>query len=820
MKKCFENYALFIDMHRSYFNEVLAKEAGITWDTDSWKFNKQAKGFLTYSGSVSATFSEINLNLLKNTYHETEYIDGRAIKINEKYRDFIKAYLVSVIKQSSKCPSGSTLVPLQLLLKRIYVRMLFNKTEPHPVNITSDVIQDAVDLLARSRKRQDNAGDDYTLMNSIVNRINYYAFTQSSLELNKKIKRSSGKSTASAGKAKDRAFKEKHFAEDFGDDSDEKNLQIHAFLNVVALRSLVETPYEQVILNLVMFLMVTGMRYHEASTLKYNSFKIVEIEDEAIKRMLIKRGLSTFYLGIYYQGEKGAGQRTHWIEPLAIPLVEEIFVDTITKTEKLRAQTEFIRAENFKTFLPKELGIPFNEDSVTQRVPRLIDLDEIVEHIYESLSKSGQGKSRSPRSQKRDYARKRLKRLAIEPVREVIVSNGKQVYYNIQDINDFLHFSLKQDKAIADDLILNINDTKNNFQYTANYEDLLFLIPQGSASLIRTGVTKPIPQYIEYSDMNKFLGGGKKKNSSAFAKYNLNDEAGNVTQLTTHIPRHNINTFLAIAEVSEHLQAMMMGRVDIEQNKSYQHLAIQEKALSTNLVLSSKARQHVDSHNNALDTIKEKALIGINPNLSLGNAFAQNTQTFTTRKDQASFISEVLDATDSGLFSEFKEMFGDLVEPEEKKDLLHTHADLAPVSIGSCMRKLTTFQCPYNTKCQDGTPCPYFTLTGRIDESNKIEALVNSIESEITMINQMELMGELSLEEAYEVLIDLELRKKNILYLMEESAKIESEKIQINLLELDALQKPKTLSSLFALEHRNMKKLATQETSFKPNSAN
>jgi len=62
------------------------------------------------------------------------------------------------------------------------------------------------------------------------------------------------------------------------------------------------------------------------------------------------------------------------------------------------------------------------------------------------------------------------------------------------------------------------------------------------------------------------------------------EDDGRPTQLRTHISRHNINTFLAIAEISDYLQAMLMGRVDITQNKHYQHLALKERRKTASLI--------------------------------------------------------------------------------------------------------------------------------------------------------------------------------------------------------------------------------------------
>ncbi len=71
---------------------------------------------------------------------------------------------------------------------------------------------------------------------------------------------------------------------------------------------------------------------------------------------------------------------------------------------------------------------------------------------------------------------------------------------------------------------------------------------------------------------------------SVFAKYNLTNENGDIDMMYSHCPRHGINTFYALADVSDHLQAMFMGRNDINQNKSYQHLSFEDRAISTELV--------------------------------------------------------------------------------------------------------------------------------------------------------------------------------------------------------------------------------------------
>ncbi|EJG1862076.1 hypothetical protein BKF98_RS22990 [Vibrio parahaemolyticus] len=199
--------------------------------------------------------------------------------------------------QSSN-PSGAVVYSQQLLLKRVYVRMVMAGVEPHPVNITSEFLQQATDMVAQSRTGPSavtNASKDYDEANVIAKKLNYLGFTLTPIEIIKKQKGVSTRTTKAGKKAK-----KAKFAEDLDQDEHEKNLSIHTFLNVVALRGLVQHDGERIILNLVLLLMVTGFRHMEAATLRYNSFKVVEIEDKATKALMEKRELPTFYVGIVY----------------------------------------------------------------------------------------------------------------------------------------------------------------------------------------------------------------------------------------------------------------------------------------------------------------------------------------------------------------------------------------------------------------------------------------------------------------------------------------------------------------------------------------
>ncbi|MBF4344417.1 hypothetical protein EAY39_27445, partial [Vibrio anguillarum] len=88
------------------------------------------------------------------------------------------------------------------------------------------------------------------------------------------------------------------------------------------------------------------------------------------------------------------------------------------------------------------------------------------------------------------------------------------------------------------------------------YEKLLFIFPLGSANLTRQGALKVIPEVIDKDVISKFLGYGQTGNRerSVFAKYGLINENGEIDTMYSHSPRHGINTFYALADVSDHLQ--------------------------------------------------------------------------------------------------------------------------------------------------------------------------------------------------------------------------------------------------------------------------
>ena len=805
MKQNYEQLNNFISLNKSFFEDVLLPEINsgneqYSWQSQIWIFGGVSSGiFATTKGYVN--FGQAKTNSMKGMFKSDEKKLG-TIDLNPVFSEFIKAYCVSLFR--NRTASGSVVVNTHLLFKRVYVRMLMCGIEPHPANITSEIFQEVVDLCAQSRTGKSagtNAADDYIRAKQVIRELNYLGITQTELEIETK------QTNISFNYTEQVKNEQKKEGED--QNSKEKNLSIQTFLNVVALRSLVQNEGEKIVLNFVLLLMITGFRHMEGATVQYDNFKVVEISDFHTKDAMEKRGLPTYFVGLKYGGEKKAGNRTHWFEPMTVDLLEEIVVDTICLNEELRRQVEHIRANDFKSFLPYTWVGNHNSEVIEFR-HKVVNLDSIVDDVYESYSKTVSSRGRGAA---RDYANKKIFKAGIKPY---LAS-----HYTYGEIDRFIKTCLNDDKGTPNDLIWRYTDSDTKEVLSIPYEKLLFIFPLGSANLSRQGALKVIPEVIDKDVIIPFLGYGMKDNRkrSVFAKYDLINENGEIDLMYSHSPRHGMNTFYALADVSDHLQAMFMGRSDIKQNKSYQHLSFEDRAVSTELVSFGNTKQF-SSEMKALETIKEQASLKVNPNLTPSNALAQALGTQTTSEDKASFIVDLSSNSASDVFSEFDELF-DLIDEDEmdsklslarKETSVRPHSDLHEMNLGSCMRKISTFSCPYNMKCQDGSPCAYFTLTGRSDEEYKIRLLGERIASQIIVVNQMELTGELNVEECEEILGELHSRQDNVSYHESQSDALVNEKISINLVALDRNRKPKMLSEIFAIAQREIKSMKALES--------
>lgn len=352
-------------------------------------------------------------------------------------------------------------------------------------------------------------------------------------------------------------LKQKDKLDDTATDGEDALITIRGFLNIVSLIQRVESSTEKIALNCLLLLIVTGFRSVEAFNLRQDSLVKRRIDNSGISKRLRDNGLPDYFLGIRYVGVKGAGERTHWVEPLAVPLVENIFKSVKLLTTDFRKHLAILRSKEFSDYLPK---------AISDIAGELVELDSIVEHIAQSSSEL------RGRAGLRDKASKALEKRGCIPVKVILRSgNGKEKYYSKSDLSNYLRNEFGDNGANTPCTHAWV---ENGRRYEIKYEDLLFLFPKGSLTLKRTLELKATPLPLNNNGLNKLLG-NYEGYTSVFSKYRLLEDDGRPTQLRTHIPRHNINTFLAIAEISDHLQAFLFLGIVLCQPVVFTHAGVE-----------------------------------------------------------------------------------------------------------------------------------------------------------------------------------------------------------------------------------------------------
>lgn len=304
--------------------------------------------------------------------------------------------------------------------------------------------------------------------------------------------------------------------------------------------------------------------------------------------------------------------------------------------------------------------------------------------------------------------------------------------------------------------------------------------------------------------VNSFL--GNSTHISVFEKYNLLEDNEEHSKLTSHIPRHNINTFLALSGLAEHLQAMLMGRVDIKQNQYYQHLALKQRKATASLLEKHELALYENDKQELkpdypIDSIKHDGLMYFSDQLDLENNLKMNLQTFDSKNEVASYVKN---SFFDEYFQDISESFNELVKEDNSlaDSLVQRHACLHPLPFGGCMREVAVHDCPNRLACQSGDQCGNFALTGRKGELEALQHTLNKLLDEFAHIEQI-VVHDLSYSEMLE-----DLRQK-ILYLSDLKTKALDRQNSLTPVPVfsygDAIDKlPTTLSELFAIEQQKI----------------
>ena len=125
MKDKFDNLKIFIAEQKAYFLENIKPDVNFIWEDDSWSSDSEQKGVFSGRSSGHLEFKSIK-SINKGIYLDGDAHIDLSKEIYDDYRDFMKSFIVFLIKLKNHKISISALNRDNLLLKRLYIRMLIN----------------------------------------------------------------------------------------------------------------------------------------------------------------------------------------------------------------------------------------------------------------------------------------------------------------------------------------------------------------------------------------------------------------------------------------------------------------------------------------------------------------------------------------------------------------------------------------------------------------------------------------------------------------------------------------------------------------------
>ncbi|WP_348236153.1 hypothetical protein [Vibrio parahaemolyticus] len=775
-----KNLSAYVNKYKAKFHERLAAYNAVgdmDWDAGSWHFGEKGVAWLKETKDHGFKWDEVS-NRVKGL---------SKMEISKDFQDFMRAYHMHQVCISSGLPSGSTLdKPLQIM-KRWYWEMVTTTGQTHPMYLTADIIHAAMDRHKEHSTSAPNVSDYCDVAVSIINVLRQYDLFMMNVEVeNKHPSRNASVSTKARKKA-----------EQLNPDTtdDKKLISIRAFMAVIELMTLAENDYQRIFYNMLLLCIICGFRFQEVMSIKMDSLVKREISDESKRQHAIDNGWPTYKLGIEYLGAKKSGWRIHWLAPTSYPVIEMIYKQVEELTSGFRETVTGFRDSNFTNFLPSKI-YELNDE--------LIECRELNGIMF-----TGTGGTRNVLH--KSICISMFKFACHEPKVIPVRKQLKNYYFTKEQLNDYVYQRFAQTKNFTHghQCVLSL---KNNGDWEHfNYEDLMFIMPEGAFSIINDFVSLQNIVPLDEHSVEAWLGGSDIR-KSIFDYFGLFEDDGSRIKLKKHVPRHNINTFLAIAGVTDHIQAILMGRVDITQNKHYQHQAqsqsyqtaalavtMLEKAYDENKKALSKddqlslfdsegeptsqpestvpavqeppksevsrrlaalARSARPIKNTGVANVKVSTSMAINPNLSTEHNLKQNMQ--TCGETTAEVADYMAGAMSDKFLPELKAAHDKLVQQGlagKAKELLERHAKLHPLGFGGCTRDVARWGCPHAVKCQTGLPCGYFSLTGRLGEAEEASRRLAIKQTEIIELRKLaegDPNFKLALEEQEEALLVLE----------------------------------------------------------------
>lgn len=835
LNKQAKNLLNYIDKYKTKFEERLVAYGAVGqlgWNAGSWHFGEKGVAWLKETKDRSFKWDEVSGR-----------VKGLSrMDISPEFQDFMRAYHMHMVCISGGLPSGSTLdKPLQVM-KRWYWEMVKKSGQTHPMYLTADIIHAAMDRHHENSDSPDNVSDYCDVAVKAVNLLRQYNLFLVNIEVVNKYPCRNGTNNTKANRKAQQASPDQT--------DDKKLISIRAFMCVVELILLAENIYQRIFYNMLLLAIICGFRFQELMLLKMTSLVKREIMDKEKRQHAIDQNWPTYRLGIEYLGAKKAGWRIHWLAPSTYPVVEMIYKSVEELTQEFRKTIKGFRNSNFTNMLPDRIA-NFPDDWIEQK-------------YLENIMFSGSGGSRGDLGKS---IRNSITNFSGHKPRAIPVHKQKNSwYFSKEQLNDYIYQRYAQTKNFEPGHQCIISAKNNGNWEHFNYEDLMFIMPEGAFGIGKDLVSLQHIVPLDENSVQAWLGGAENRRS-IFEHFNLYEDDGSRISIKKHVPRHNINTFLAIAGLTDHIQAILMGRVDITQNKHYQHQAESQSYQTASLAINMLEKAYHENNKSLIDDIqsslfttpqhkisvpaiqngsstelsrrmealsragkpekntgvanvKLSASIMINPELSMEHNLKQNMQTFGEKNSE--IADYIAGAMSENFLPELKRAHDNLVQKnlaDRAKSLLERHARLHPLGFGACTRDVARWGCPHALKCQSGLPCGYFSLTGRLGEAEEASRRLSNKREEVIKLRKLSEENpcfQLALKEQEEALIVLEVLEadaietqsaKKIVSLLSNDPNNPLGRLMVRINEQLLIGKtPKTLADLFFIEQKRIER--------------
>ncbi|WP_216362431.1 hypothetical protein [Vibrio parahaemolyticus] len=511
----------FISKNREIFREkaIAANVEGVfLWELDSWAFGKS--GYAWLKGANKGNLAFTNTSRIKGV----EKMDVAPI-----YQDFMRAMLVeTLIMSGNSTPAGAVFQQEILVMKRWYAELVKATGQSHPMYLTSDIIHAAMDTHAESGAASTAVSDYADKAVKLASMLSAKSLTLTTLNVqNQHPTRNTSVDVTELDPLKT---------------EDEHLISIKAFMSIIELIYLAENDEDKVLLMSLLLLLITGLRFQELQNLKTDCLVRREITDPDKLQYAKEMGFPNYYLGIDYIGAKKAGKRIHWLAPSTYPVVEMIVERVKELTSKQRALLIYYRESDFTYLLPDAIR-ELPEDEVESR--------ELVGHVFDGSGGVRSEISRRIQSSINSFA-------GCSPRVHEVHSQLKHYFYTKDQINDYIigQYSKIANFEQGQRGVHTYNDNGTHLNF--NYEELLFISSYGMGNLVNDFRHLSVITPLQENTLKKWLG-NTQGSKSIFSLFGMTEDDGSEIRVAKHTPRHNINTFLAIAGVTDHLQAILMG---------------------------------------------------------------------------------------------------------------------------------------------------------------------------------------------------------------------------------------------------------------------